>query len=625
MYTELPNIEEETPAVKDYLTLEVSAKELSKKYGLSTKGQAIAEKVRRERKTPKITLDTREELEAFMELIPGRMVLGRWLGLSPAKTGALIFNLNISEDKFRELYEEEGMSINEIAEYINSPYITAAMLRDKAKRLHFYHKEGETLEISKREFARYINDDERVAKNNRLRRETMKERYGVDSISPMAVKHFSVKANEAVIEHYGGLGKASPELSEKIENTMMERYGVSNNKKSIDLIAKSINWHETEYVHSAKEALELLERDENGYPSKLISYLENLVEEGKFKSFYLWQIGEEILGLSKKYMYSTSLNLHPDGKLIVMDYRVSQNEVVDFIESLGISNDEIITDRYPKFMKGKQLDIYIPSKNFGIEYNGTYFHSAEFGKGRKYHQNKTLSAREGGITLMHIWEYDWRNPIKQPIVKSQIKYQLGKVDVRYYARKLSLSEITYKQKHDFLETNHIQGDVSSSENYGLFDNDELVAVMTFGKRRFDKEDGWELLRFATKLNSSVAGGASKLLKSFANKHEGDKLISYANSDFAHDTDKSLYSKLGFTYVRTTVPGYKWVLKDKQQIVSRYAVQPHKLKAYSQGTASATFENEVPDFSEDDTEISYMTRHGFVRLYDAGNDLYEITL
>lgn len=624
MYTELPNIEEETPIVKDYLTLEISANELAEKYGLS-RPKAVSEKVRRERKTPKITLDTREELESFMKLVPGRVVLGRWLGLSPAKTGALVFNLNLPDDKFKELYEEQGMSLNEIAEYIKSPYITATMLRDKAKHLHLQHKEGDALEISKREFAKYITDEKRVANNNRLRRETMKERYGVDSISPMAVKHFSVKANEAVIEHYGGLGKASPELREKIENTMVERYGFDNNKKSIDLIAKNINWHETEYIHSAKEALEMLERDENGYPSKLINYLEKLVAEGKFKNFSLGQIGEEILGLSKKYMYSTSLNLHPDGKLIVTDYRLSQNEVVDFIESLGISNDEIITDRYPNFMNGKQLDIHIPSKNFGIEYNGTYFHSVESGKGKKYHQNKTLSAREGGITLMHIWEYDWRNPIKQPIVKSQIKYQLGKVDVRYYARKLSLSEITYKQKHEFLETNHIQGDVNSSENYGLFNKDELVAVMTFGKRRFDKEDGWELLRFATKLNSSVAGGASKLLKAFANKHKGDKLISYANSDFAHDTDKSLYAKLGFTYVRTTVPGYKWVSTYKQQIVSRYAVQPHKLKAYSQGTASATFENEVPDFSENDTEISYMTRHGFVRLYDAGNDLYEITL
>lgn len=624
MYTELPNIEEETPIVKDYLTLEVSASEIAKKYGIS-RPKAVSERVLRERKTPKITLDTREELEVFMELIPGRLVLGRWLGLSPAKTGALIFNLNISEDKFRELYEEDGMSINEIAEYINSPYITAAMLRDKAKRLHFYHKEGETLEISKREFARYINDDERVAKNNRLRRETMKERYGVDSISPMAVKEFVDKSKETLIARYGAMGNASPVIRAKTNNTMIERYGVNNIKKSIDLIAKDITWHETEYIHSAKEALELLERDENNVPYKLVAYLENLVAQGKYESFTLNQITDDILGLNRGYLSREPYNFHPDGKLVVMDYRVSQNEVVDFIESLGISKDEIITDRYPKFMNGKQLDIYIPSKNFGIEYNGTYFHSAEFGKGRKYHQNKTLSAREGGITLMHIWEYDWRNPIKQPIVKSQIKYQLGKVDVRYYARKLSLSEITYKQKHDFLETNHIQGDVSSSENYGLFDNDELVAVMTFGKRRFDKEDGWELLRFATKLNSSVAGGASKLLKSFANKHEGDKLISYANSDFAHDTDKSLYSKLGFTYVRTTVPGYKWVLKDKQQIVSRYAVQPHKLKAYSQGTASATFENEVPDFSEDDTEISYMTRHGFVRLYDAGNDLYEITL
>ncbi|WP_244278072.1 hypothetical protein [Gordonia westfalica] len=39
-----------------------------------------------------------------------------------------------------------------------------------------------------------------------------------------------------------------------------------------------------------------------------------------------------------------------------------------------------------------ELDIYIPSKNIAVEFNGLYWHSEDAGKDRHYHQRKCSGA-----------------------------------------------------------------------------------------------------------------------------------------------------------------------------------------------------------------------------------------
>ena len=55
--------------------------------------------------------------------------------------------------------------------------------------------------------------------------------------------------------------------------------------------------------------------------------------------------------------------------------------------------------------------------------------------------------------------------------------------------------VNTKDKGIFLEKNHIQGKVGSSVNIGLYHQDKLVSLMTFGKPRMDKVYEYELLRF----------------------------------------------------------------------------------------------------------------------------------
>lgn len=583
---ELPDISNETQLVQDWLTMEVNSNVIAEKYNMNN-GHLVGAKVRRERKTPNLTINSKEELLDILELVPGKITLGHWLGLSPAKTGSLINKYLLPDDLLTNLYVEKGMSNKEITEYINHPYAPFKIVQDRIKRLHLKHKEGDKEAIRMKGIADYLSDEERVNTRNERQLKTMKEKYGVESLSPF-----------------------------DIDDVKMNR----------------LTWHETKYVKTKEQLYDLVQANPvTGELDKLMAFLSGLIAAGEFTKVNSQDIANIIgVPISTINNYTTVGKLVADGKVFVENYRGAQNEVAKFIELLGIDKKDIKIDKRPKEMNNQQLDIYIPKYNFAIEFNGNYWH-ANLGKSLRepkpvsYHKDKTELARKAGINLMHIWEYDWNDEIKQEIVKSQIKYHLGKIDKsnRYYARKLSIKSVSYVDTNVFLTKNHIQGMSTSSERYGLYNGDELLALMTFGKRRFDNKDGWELLRFATKLNTSVAGGASKLLKVFANNHKGDTLISYANNDFAYSGNKSLYSKLGFDFIKSTEPGYKWVKNsNKVLVVPRYSVQPFKLKAFTAGTGRATFKGEVPDYQEDDTENSYMVRHSFYKVYDAGNDLYE---
>ena len=91
---------------------------------------------------------------------------------------------------------------------------------------------------------------------------------------------------------------------------------------------------------------------------------------------------------------------------------------------------------------------------------------------------------------------------------------LGIYDRTLYARKCVVKQILFNIAKDFLEKNHIQGSVNSVVNLGLFHENDLISVMTFGKSRYGRSHQWELLRFCTKLNYHIPGAAGKLLSYF---------------------------------------------------------------------------------------------------------------
>lgn len=279
-----------------------------------------------------------------------------------------------------------------------------------------------------------------------------------------------------------------------------------------------------------------------------------------------------------------------------------QRSVKEFIKS-NLQNE--ILDSYRKF-KSYEIDIFIPDLNLGFECNGLWWHS-EIYRDKNYHKNKIEFFKEKGIEIVNIWEDDWK--FKKEIVKSRILSKLGLLPDKIYARKCQIKYVKNKELKDFLNLNHIQGWCVSKINIGLYYNNEIVSVGTFGNLRKNLgknhiQDNFELLRFCNKNNFNIPGSFSKILNHFIKEMNPSKLISYC--DMSYNSGKSYFMQ-GFKLEKETSPNYWYFHKDVGMRINRWNFRKDKL--IEEG------------FDRNLTEIEIMKRRRYYRLFDCGSYLF----
>lgn len=284
-----------------------------------------------------------------------------------------------------------------------------------------------------------------------------------------------------------------------------------------------------------------------------------------------------------------------------------EQELFDYIKSLLPNVD--VEENNRTVLNGKEIDVYIPSLKIGFEMDGLIWHSERFDTEKNYHINKTEYAIENGVKLIHIFEDEWTN--KNTICKSRIKSILGIVDERIYARKCHVKLVPYLESREFLNDNHLQGFAPSSINIGLYYNDELVDIMTFGKKRINvgskqEHDNYELIRMCSKLNTIVIGGASKMLKYFIKLYIPKSIITYADRRWSFG---SVYEKIGFNFTHASKPSYFYVINKKR--VNRYTLRKDVLVSKY-------------GCSKEMTEKEFCYSKGWYRIYDCGCLCYKWT-
>jgi group I intron endonuclease len=267
------------------------------------------------------------------------------------------------------------------------------------------------------------------------------------------------------------------------------------------------------------------------------------------------------------------------------------------------TNDSDITEIYlflkSNFKNAKINENIIEVENKKIQYLKLVNNSEIF-------KNKNYIYNNNEINIF-IFEDEWNN--KKDIVKSRLLNLLNKSN-RIWARKCEVKEIEdNKLIRNFLEQNHIQGFVGSKIKLGLFYNNELVSLMTFGNLRknmgqVSSEGSWELLRFCNKLNTSVVGGASKLLKSFLNKYNPLYLISYADRRWSNG---NMYESIGFNKVGITIPNYFYIINREREARFKH----RKDILIKQG------------YDGNKTEVKIQHERGYYRIFDSGSIKYEM--
>lgn len=248
-----------------------------------------------------------------------------------------------------------------------------------------------------------------------------------------------------------------------------------------------------------------------------------------------------------------------------------QLEIFDFIKS-NLNNTSIIwNDR--KILNGKELDIFVPKYNFAVECNGWMAHSSFNEKlPRNFHLEKSKQCSEKGIVLFHIFTDEWKK--KKEIIKSMIRYQLGIIKKKKYARNLKIVEDNPDVKN-FLEENHINGYTYSKKSFSLVEDGTIFSVITLRHPFISKyKNTIEITRFCIKRNFLVNGAFGKLMKEVKiwTKNNGYKqILTYAGRQFGYLAGQ-VYHRNGFQCIGSTGINYFYITPGFEKRIHRWNVK-----------------------------------------------------
>lgn len=217
---------------------------------------------------------------------------------------------------------------------------------------------------------------------------------------------------------------------------------------------------------------------------------------------------------------------------------------------------------------------------------------------------KKLTEAKNGFRYIPLFPGEQKSDLIQSMLS--IRNNTGK---RIYARNCEIAELNTAKA--FLNENHVQGYRKAAVTLGLYCENDLVFVMSFSKPRFNLNYEYELLRMATLRDYVVVGGASKVFKYFIANYKPHSIVSYCDVRFCDiDPEKTVYNKLGFSYLYKTDPNYRYWTKDFSKSYSRLACQKHRLPLF------------LSSFDKNKSEYQNMSDAGFIRIFDCGNYVFS---
>lgn len=363
--------------------------------------------------------------------------------------------------------------------------------------------------------------------------ETNRLLFGTDNaFQNEAIKKKIVEKNIELYGHANAL--QNKEIREKQQATCKERYGHVNVFGSKQIQKK------------IKDKIQNLYGVDNPFKNKEIREKQQQTLIEKFGVKYALQND----ALKKKAM-DTCIENH--GTFPATNYGAKQQEIRTWLNSFGFnftSNRSLIV--------GKEIDLYDPIKQLGIEYCGLHWHH-EFSlepRTQKYHYHKYQECLKQNVHLLTIFSDEWQNRESQ--CKSHIKSLLGVHDRRIFARKCKIREIDRVEGRNFFQDYHIQGtNKLGIIFFGLFHENELIGAISLG-RHHRQFSNLVLDRLCFKDGFQVCGGASRLFSRciiWAKKHGYTEILSFSDNRWSLG---NVYKALNFDLVKDYGPDYSYV-------------------------------------------------------------------
>lgn len=468
-----------------------------------------------------------------------------------------------------------------------------------------------------------VNNTMKIEETKKKSKKTKKEKYGDENYNNRESAKKTIEEKYNTKHHL-----QTEECLEKMKKTNLELYNTEytiNTKKCEKNLKKhnqknyNCDWYFESKEHKNKirkqkiKHLKLkLEKNNLTFDENKYIKIREKNKDGKIKKYYEYEL--TCKKCNNKFKSRLTFNLPVCRNCYPISSCSKLNiEFKEFLNSINIEfqeNNRII-------IKPLELDFYIPSKEIAIELNGNYYHSEiSGGKNKNYHINKSELCKKNGIKLIHIFEDEWL--LKKDIIKSRIINILGKTPNKIYAKNCEIKSVSNNDKKDFLEKNHIQGDVICSIRYGLYYKNSLVSIMIFSKNHL--ETGYEknnsktyfkLTRFCSTLNTNVIGAFEKLLDHFKKNNNFTSLILYADCRYyGLIPENTIYNNFGFNFVKKTPCNYFFVNK------KNYFNRIHRFNL----TKKRLIEKFNGDKNKTEWEIAQ--ENNFDRIWDCGSLKFE---
>lgn len=416
-------------------------------------------------------------------------------------------------------------------------------------------------------------------------------------------KNRILKSKESLLNRYGvETFFDTKDFKSNYKKIFIEKYGVEHPMHDHNMVNKLKN------TVKEKHLTQLIPRLGDGNLTLLDEYSVN--KSGNTSMSYNFQCN-----ICENIFSSTLLG---SGKIPICRkcYPIIKNSKLEEIVRNFLNDNNIKhVDNNRKILDGKEIDLYLPEFNLGIEINGNYFHSENAGeKDKHYHLDKMILSNEKNVKLLQFFEDEII--LKTDIVFSRLSSLLN-INKSIFGRKCKIKEVNKKDSTLFLNENHLQGNCIDKHRFGLFYNDELVSLMTFSKKRKvlgnknNTIDEYELIRFCNKKNTTVVGGFSKLLNFFVKTFNPKKIETYADIRWSGlNPENTVYYKNGFTYLHQTPPNYWYIINNC------YLHRFHRFNFRKDLLVKEGFSNEK-------TEWSIMVEKGYDRIWDCGSLKFEI--
>lgn len=473
-----------------------------------------------------------------------------------------------------------------------------------------------------------MSDEEKLCQLVK-RKKTMLERYGVDN--PAKSREIYEKVKKTNLEKYGNICSAQDkviqekikatnlkkygvehffqvdDVKEKIKTTNLEIYGVDNPSKSDiikDRIVASNRKHlGVDYPMQSREVMDKsrvtsLEKYGTEYPNQS-DIVKQHIKESNLEKYGVERPAQSDI-VKHRTIETNRKRYGVDYTCLVFSGKYKGND-----SSYNRSFAKLLDDNNISCEREFLLEKYSYDFKVGntlIEINPTATHNTHFnpyGKNRigvNYHRDKSTLAKDSGYNVIHVFDWDDIDKV----------VQLLKGRVTVYARKCDIRVVSDVDTNNYLDMYHLQGTCRGQKiRLGLYYDNQLVSLMTFGKSRFNKNCEYELLRYCSHYN--VVGGANKLFKYFIDNYKPNSVVSYC------DTSKfsgKVYDTLGFTLDTINSPSCHWYsVKENKHITDNLLRMQGYDRLFKENHGKGTSNEEL------------ILNRGYLPVYDCGQVKY----